>query len=142
MMKYSKIKKLIAGASLLFSSYVCAELVLIVHPENPVDSLELTHVVDIYTGRYVAFPNGTSAEPIDLPNSSQDKADFYKKATGLSLAKISSYWARLKFTGRYMPPTELATASEVVNFVAKNPKAIGYVEESEVDSSVKVVYRF
>ena len=136
-------QKVLAATIFLSCSYsAAAELVIVVNKENPIDELSLTNVVDIYTGRYMAFPNGITAEPVDLPNESSDKESFYYQATGLSLAKINSYWARLKFTGRYLPPIELDTAEVAVNYVQRNPNAVAYVDERYVTDKVKVVYRF
>jgi ABC-type phosphate transport system substrate-binding protein len=43
------------------------------------------------------------------------------------------------FSGKATPPKELGSAAEVKKFVAANPDAIGYIEKSAVDGSVKVV---
>lgn len=136
-------QKLLASAIFLSCSYsAAADLVVVVNKENPINELSLTNVVDIYTGRYMAFPNGISAEPIDLPNESNEKEDFYYQATGLSLAKINSYWARLKFTGRYLPPIQLETAENALTYVQQNANAVAYIDEKYVTDKVKVVYRF
>ena len=135
--------QILSSAVFLCCSYsAAAELVVVVNKLNPIDNLSLTNVVDIYTGRYMAFPNGISAEPVDLPNESGDKENFYLQSTGLSLAKINSYWARLKFTGRYLPPIQLDTAEIAINYVQRNPNAVAYVDERFVTNKVKVVYRF
>jgi ABC-type phosphate transport system substrate-binding protein len=44
------------------------------------------------------------------------------------------------FTGKATMPREVAGSAEVKKAVAANPKAIGYVDRSAVDSTVKVVY--
>jgi len=43
------------------------------------------------------------------------------------------------FTGKGQPPIMLPNAAEVKKAVATDPKAIGYIEKSAVDASVKVV---
>ena len=50
-------------------------------------------------------------------------------------------WARITFTGKGTPPKELKSDAEVKAFVAANPRAIGYVDASAVDSSVKAVLK-
>jgi ABC-type phosphate transport system substrate-binding protein len=45
----------------------------------------------------------------------------------------------LVFSGKSTPLTELASSVDVKGFVAANPNAIGYLEKSAVDGSVKVV---
>ncbi|WP_016954033.1 hypothetical protein [Catenovulum agarivorans] len=136
-------QKILAASIFLSCSYgAAAELVVVVNKANPIHELSLTNVVDIYTGRYMAFPNGISAEPVDLPNESSEKENFYYQATGLSLAKINSYWARLKFTGRYLPPIQLETPENALNYVQRNTNAVAYVDEKYVTGQVKIVYRF
>ena len=48
-------------------------------------------------------------------------------------------WSRLIFTGKATPPKELPDAAAVKKAVATDPKAIGYIDKSEVDSTVKVL---
>ena len=50
-------------------------------------------------------------------------------------------WARLVFTGKGLPPKELPTVAAVKLVVARDPKAIGYIEKSDVDATVKPVLR-
>jgi ABC-type phosphate transport system substrate-binding protein len=44
------------------------------------------------------------------------------------------------FTGKATPPKELPSSAEVVKAVSADPNAIGYIDKSAVDGSVKVVY--
>ncbi len=43
------------------------------------------------------------------------------------------------FSGKATPPKELGSSAEVKKFVAANPDAIGYIEKSALDGSVKAV---
>ena len=52
---------------------------------------------------------------------------------------MKATWARLTFSGKGVPPKELPNSADVKKFVAGNPNAIGYIEKSAVDASVKVV---
>ncbi|WAJ69718.1 hypothetical protein [Catenovulum adriaticum] len=117
------------------------DILVIVHPDNPTQQLSSGNVLDIYTGRLVAFPGGTTALPVDLSNETQIKADFYQQLMGKSLSQMSSYWAKLLFTGRYSPPVVLDPPSEVIAFVSENLYAVGYIDEAWLTDDVKVVYR-
>jgi hypothetical protein len=44
------------------------------------------------------------------------------------------------FSGKATPSKEMASSAEVKKFVAASPDAIGSIEKSAVDSSVKVVF--
>ena len=90
-------------------------------------------VADVFLGR------STALKPVDLPESSAAREEFYKKATGRDLAQVRSVWTRLIFTGRGKLPKELPDAAAVKKAVAADPNAVGYIQRSDVDTSVKVV---
>jgi hypothetical protein len=60
---------------------------------------------------------------------------------GRSAAQLRATWARITFTGKGTPPKELKSDADVKAFVAADPKAIGYVDASAVDGSVKAVLK-
>jgi hypothetical protein len=76
--------------------------------------------------------------PIDQAADSVIYVEFYKKATGRDVAQIKAIWSRILFTGRGVPPKQLPDSAAVKKAVAANPKAVGYIEKSAVDASVKV----
>jgi ABC-type phosphate transport system substrate-binding protein len=53
---------------------------------------------------------------------------------------VKSRWAQLVFTGKGSAPKELAGGEDVVKAVAADPHAIGYVDRSFVNITVKVIY--
>jgi hypothetical protein len=76
--------------------------------------------------------------PIDQAADSAIYVEFYKKATGRDSAQVKAIWSRILFTGRGVPPKQLADSAAVRKAVAANPRAVGYIEKSAVDASVKV----
>lgn len=120
---------------------VMADTVVVVNPENPILSLTREQVVDIYMGRRLYFPDGNAAQPIDHPSDSRLRADFYRKLVDRSIPQINAYWARLQFTGRATPPGVMDSAGSVLKTVRQKREAIAYLESSEVDGKVKIVYR-
>ena len=90
-------------------------------------------VANVYLGK------STDLKPVDLPEASATRQDFYKKATDRDAAQVKAVWARLTFTGGGQPPKEMADAAAVKKAVAADPKTVGYIEKSDVDASVKVV---
>ena len=91
-------------------------------------------VASVYLGR------NPDLKPFDLPDGSPLRETFYKKATERDAAQIKAVWSRIVFTGKGQPPKELGDAAAVKKAVAADPKAIGYIEKSAVDSSVKVLF--
>ena len=89
-------------------------------------------VADLYLGRTDAWT------PIDQAVASRIYVEFYKKVTGRDSAQIKAIWSRILFTNRGVPPKQLPDSAAVKKAVAANLKAVGYIEKSAVDASIKV----
>jgi len=133
------IKSLVAAGLIALTNLACAELVVIVNPKSPLASMTSEQVSAIFLGKTNTLPSGATAAPVDLPESSAVREQFYSKAAGKTSAQVKATWARLTFSGKAQPPKELATAADVKKFVAGNPDAIGYIEKSAVDGTVKAI---
>ena len=125
----------------LAAASASAEVVVIVNPKNPAASLSADQVAALYLGNSSTFPEGGPAALADQPESAGIRGTFYEKATGRSAAQAKATWARLTFTGKGTPPKELKSDADVKAFVAADPKAIGYIDSSAVDGSVKAVLK-
>jgi hypothetical protein len=117
-----------------------AELVLIANPKSGITQLGKDDVVNIYLGRYRRLPSGLTAEPVDQPADSELRARFYRQLVGKSMTEINAYWARLVFSGKTQPPQVADSASDAIRLVARQPTALAYVERTQVDSRVVVVF--
>jgi hypothetical protein len=106
------------------------DIVVIVNPAAKPVSKE--QIADVYLGRSAVLT------PIDQTVGSSIYVEFYKKATGRDLAQIKAIWSRILFTGRGLPPKQLPDSTAVKKAVAANPNAVGYIEKSALDASVKV----
>jgi ABC-type phosphate transport system substrate-binding protein len=136
------LKLMVAATVLSLASLAThAEVVVIVNPKNPAANLSAEQVSALFLGTATTFPDGGAATLADQPESASIRGDFYQKATGRSVAQVKATWARLTFTGKGTPPKELKTDADVKAFVASDPKAIGYVDSSAVDGSVKAVLK-
>ena len=123
----------------LSGGWAQADVVVVVSAKSPVRSLTGNQVLDIFLGRSDRFPNGGPAVPIDQEEGAAARSEFYSKLAGKSDAQLKAYWSKIIFTGRGQPPTAVANGIEVKRRLAANPKAIGYIDQSLVDDSVKVV---
>ncbi|MAD76196.1 MAG: phosphate ABC transporter substrate-binding protein [Rheinheimera sp.] len=120
----------VAGATIVLPAR--ADIAVIVNPaqNSAVTSDELTR---LYTGRSSVLVAVNLAESLPL------RGQFDEKGVGRSSAQLKSHWAKLVFTGKGTPPLELATEAAVIDYVAQNPDAIGYVDAASVTDAVKVV---
>jgi ABC-type phosphate transport system substrate-binding protein len=133
------VQVLLALGMLLAAQTVRAQtIVVIVNPSIGVQHLTRREALDIFLGRYRTFPSGASALPIDLDINSTERRQFYLILAHKDSSDMSSYWARLTFSGKISPPFAVADARMAVDIVANNPNAIAYVDRSAVDNRVRI----
>lgn len=114
-------------------------VVAVVSARSPVTAMTNEQVADIFLGKTTRLPGGAAAVPIDLDEESPVRERFYTQFTGKSPAQVKAHWSKIIFTGRGQPPRQAANAAEARQLVADNPNAVGYLEASMVDASVRVV---
>ena len=124
----------IAAAFLSAAVPALAEVVVVVNPKAAEASMTKEQVAQFFLGK------STAMTPIDQPEDAPVRAEFYKKVTDKDASQAKALWSKLVFTGKASMPKEVANSAAVKALVAANPKAIGYMEKSAVDGSVKVVY--
>lgn len=100
---------------------------LIIHPSSPFEEISKSRLSQILLRKSTSWPDGQRAFPIDLEGRSKVREVFTKDIHNRSLATIKTYWQRQIFSGRSVPPPELATDQEVLDFVRRQPGAVGYV---------------
>jgi ABC-type phosphate transport system substrate-binding protein len=115
------------------------DVVPVVSAKSAITSLNASQVADIFLGKTSRFPDGTPAVPIDLNEESPERERFYTQYTGKSPAQLKAHWSKIIFTGRGQPPRQVASGRELKRALAENPNAIGYIDPSLVDSSVRVL---
>ncbi|MBT9494503.1 MAG: hypothetical protein IV107_19620 [Paucibacter sp.] len=135
----SNAKLMLAAVLLTLSGLAQAQLAVIVNPKSSLSTLTPEQAAGLFLGKSSTVPGGGPASLADLPDSSAVREQFYSKAAGKTSAQVKAAWSRLTFSGKATPPKELATAADVKKYVAANVDAIGYIEKSAVDATVKVV---
>ncbi|NRR32791.1 hypothetical protein HSX11_21725 [Oxalobacteraceae bacterium] len=110
-----------------------AETVVIVSQKNPATRMFSEQASQFFLGKSNLFT------PVDLPENSPVRNDFYHKVADKDTAQVKALWSKLVFTGKATAPKEYANSTEVKKAVAADPKAIGYIEKSAVDDTVKVI---
>ncbi|CAM4136097.1 phosphate ABC transporter substrate-binding protein [Pseudoalteromonas byunsanensis] len=134
-------KKTIATCILLAASAHCAaEVSVIVHPSNG-NTLDKDSIAKIYLGKTKSFNDGTKVQAVSL-NSGNVVDEFTSNVLGKSSSQYKAYWSKLIFTGKGTPPEGLDSEQAVLDFVAGNTDAIGYVDSGKVTGAVKVIGKF
>jgi hypothetical protein len=121
----------VLAATLMLAAVAQADVVVIGNLAAP--TMNKDEVSQFFLGK------NQSMKPVDRSSSDPIKAQFYQKLSGQDLSQVKATWSRLVFTGKASAPKELPDAAAVKKAVAADPKAIGYIDKSEVDATVKVL---
>ncbi|MCP5015786.1 MAG: phosphate ABC transporter substrate-binding protein [Ketobacter sp.] len=132
---------LCASLLVIFCDVVHAEIAVIVNPANT-DAIKKENIASLYLAKTRTFPGGKTAIPLDRPEGSPIRVEFVSKVIEKDESQMKSYWSRLIFTGKGVPPKVLESDAEVKGMVARNPDAIGFIDTVAVDDTVKVVATF
>lgn len=72
-------------------------------------------------------------------NQGKTQTEFYLGLLRKSPDEVNAYWTKLVFTEKAYPPTKLTGDKQVKEWLDLNPLAIGYIDASSLDSSVRVL---
>lgn len=140
MFNFLRIFTFLMWALLSIFVYGQEPLAVVVNKDNPVDELSRSELIDLFMGKYVAFPNDTKAIPVELEGEHEVKIKFYQNLVGMPLSRVNAYWSRLRFTGRKRSAVFQLNENDLIAFIIANEQAIGYVPESFITEDLKVVY--
>jgi ABC-type phosphate transport system substrate-binding protein len=125
---------------LLATAARAGDFAVIVNKDNasPVDK---EMIARIYSGDLKSWTDGAPVMPIDLPESNPARVSFSTELLGKTVANLKALWAQMIFSGKALPPRQVATDDDVKKLVAGNKGAIGYITPTSVDNSIKVLLR-
>jgi hypothetical protein len=103
------------------------DLRIIVHPSNPARNVESSLVADLFLKKVTRWGHGEAARPLDQRPDSAVRRAFSSKILKKTVTAVRSYWQQRIFSGRDVPPPELDSDEAVVDYVSRNPGAVGYV---------------
>lgn len=127
-------------ALLMFSPHLFADILIVTGAKSPSISLSQNQISDVFLGKITSLPDGSNAIPIDQAESSPLRDEFYSKVANKSASQAKAHWEILHFTGRGMPPREGMGSDAIKRILNSTPGAIGYIERSALDNSVKVIF--
>ena len=135
------VKMICALALAICSIQVKAEIVVVTSKNSPINTITQAEAKNIFLKK-VDNIGGNKLNPIDLPQESSTRTDFYERVTNKSLDQVLSYWARQIFTGKGSPP-EVANSIEQLSFrLSRDPSLIGYALKDEVTDDILDLQQF
>lgn len=113
---------------------------IVVNADNPSDTMSAEELSRVFLKKVKTWSNGEPMDPIDLESKSEVRKSFSKEIHGRSISAVKSYWQKMIFSGRAVPPAEKATDEQVLAYVSTTTWAIGYVSASaQLGDGVKVL---
>ena len=131
--------QLLATLFCLLASPAFADAVLVIgHLQLP--KLDAVTVQKLYTGRVVEI-DGTPVTVVNAKPAASVRGRFLQTFLNQDEEKYIAYWTVRKFIGKGLPPRELASASDVIEFVQSTPGAIGYIDSTDLKPGINVLSR-
>ena len=112
---------------------------IVVHPQNPHDGVSRAFLADAFLKKRTDWKDGHRIAPVDQAPDAPVRRHFSKRVLKRSVAAVRAYWQRIIFSGRGVPPPELADETAVLTHVRKHRGAVGYISGSTEPRGVKVI---
>jgi len=113
-------------------------IVVIVNQDNDTKKMSAREVRKLFLGKSRKLPDGSRAV---LVSNEAILSEFNRSALRKADSQVKAAWSRLLFSGRAKPPVAFSNPADVVQYVAQNANAIGYVLTSQLAEGVKAVHR-
>jgi len=95
---------------------------------------------EIYTGAKLKWADGNKIHVVDQADTETGKK-FYSAVIGKSVNEVRKQWTRLLLSGQASAPLKCPSDKIVKKVIAANPNAIGYIDTSALDDTVKEILR-
>ena len=115
-----------------------AQVIVIANPGVKATEVSKNDLKDVFTGAATALPGGGNVVPILLKAGTAHE-EFLQAYIGKNDTAYRAGWRSLVFSGQASMPKSLDTDGEVVQFVAHNAGAIGYIGKATPHEGVKVL---
>jgi len=116
-----------------------AQVAVVVNKANPIAGMRLRELRDIYLGKMVSWPDNKKIVAVSQRSRNEISRIFYEIGLGKKFDAIQRIWIKISLSGQATPPKTLATDEEVLEYVAANERAIGFVDFKSVNRKVKVL---
>lgn len=100
-------------------------------------SLSRQEVKNLFMGGVIDY----ELVPVTMAEGNRERTAFHGKVLGLTDARVRSYWAQMKFSGRKQAPYVTENQAEAIKFVQNNEGTVTYINASTpIPDGLTVVY--
>jgi ABC-type phosphate transport system substrate-binding protein len=115
-----------------------AQVIVIANPNVKASEITKNDLKDVFTGNATTLKDGSRVVPILLKGGTAHE-EFLQAYIAKSDSTYRAGWRSLVFSGQASMPKNLDTDAAVVDFVAHNAGAIGYISKASPHEGVKVL---
>lgn len=114
-------------------------LTVISNTNGAPSELKMSDLKSIFLGEKQRWRNGKKISIALMKTSTPAGMNTCKKIYDMSSDELKKFWLALVFEGKAEAPVFFNTASELENFVAENPGAIGITDQPPASAETHVV---
>ncbi len=113
---------------------------IVVNTESKLTKISDDDLARVFLGKKTLWEDsGTRVQPALLEEELPVAQSFLEGALKKSVSQYRAYWKRLLFSGGGSAPRTFKNSAQVIEFVARQPGAIGVVGAGAADARVRVV---
>ncbi len=132
-------------AIIIFLSTIMLSTILLadeyaVIANHKMKDLSTTQIKAIFLKKITVIEN-INAVPVNLGARDPIREKFENKIIEMNFERLKSYWTKEHYLGK-RPPVGMQSEESVKAFVKNVEGAIGYINANNLDSGVKVLYRW
>jgi ABC-type phosphate transport system substrate-binding protein len=94
----------------------------------------------LYTGRAIEVA-GAPVTVVNAAIGSPVRERFLAQVLNLDNERYIAYWTVRRHVGKGVPPRDLRSAAEVIEYVQSTPGAMGYVATADLKPGLNIVFR-
>jgi ABC-type phosphate transport system substrate-binding protein len=129
---------LFLAAAALLVPHAQAQVVIVANPSVKAADVSKADLRDVFTGASTSLKDGSHVVPILLKQGSAHDG-FLSEFIGKSDSAFRASWRSLVFSGQGAMPKSVDSDAAMIEFVAHNAGAIGYIAKSSPHEGVKVL---
>jgi ABC-type phosphate transport system substrate-binding protein len=129
---------LLGAFASIFSVHAQAQAIVIANPSVKAADVSKSELRDVFTGAASSLKDGSHVTPILLKGGAVND-EFLTTYIGKNDTAFRASWRSLVFSGQGSMPKSLDSEAAVVDYVAHNAGAIGYISSATPHEGVKVL---
>jgi ABC-type phosphate transport system substrate-binding protein len=126
------------AAAFLFAGSTEAQVLVIANPGVKAADVSKSDLRDVFTGASSSLKDGSRVTPVLLKQGAVHE-EFLSMYIGKNDTAFRAGWRSLVFSGQASMPRSLDSEAAVVEYVAHNAGAIGYIGRTTAHEGVKTL---